>query len=389
MLLRTEPLESQVAALISSHPEQPLIPITQKNVAAMVETATVQRFTSPSGDHPVIVWHPTKPLLLTLYDIALWAIDGIPIHQFGSLGFGGWYNNGSHFAVQDKLPAYRIDAYDPLRQQIDYLESSASLMMYPNPSRPLIGLTDTSQIHGWIPHDRTIMTFDSVPHPMSQYLQWSPDGNWLLMLARSRYTPEYRLTEGAFLSMWNAEGHLLWHQHLNILDVSRPQWSPDSQHFVTRQMNIVQWWDRDGTIVNEYHLPSTPNMNHETLYHDSKSILAWSPTGRYLAVPSATAVYLFMADGELIGELFAGNESGIMCLAWHPTSPLITIGYWDGIIRLWSLEGICLHSIPAYSQGSKSLGTPYMLRWRTDGSYLAAALRNYSVHLYGLADQDD
>ena len=105
--------------------------------------------------------------------------------------------------------------------------------------------------------------------------------------------------------------------------------------------------------------------------------VAWSPDGRLLAAGNlGWIVRIFTHDGVELHTLGA-HEQSVLSVAWHPAGALLASASSDGTVRVWeftSREGPSVVAVIPSEGGS--------VAWSPDGTLLAMSGRGGSLHVY-------
>jgi WD40 repeat protein len=155
-----------------------------------------------------------------------------------------------------------------------------------------------------------------------------------------------------------APKELVWKgSHLDVT------WSPDARFVVsTMQENALHGW----RVADGAHMRMTG-------YPAKTRSLSWSGDGKWLASSGADAAVLwpFQSKDGPMGK--APREIGlrparVTCVAFHPTAPVVALGYLDGCILLARLgDNSELMARPPAGDGE----TVTALAWSKNGRHLA------------------
>ena len=102
--------------------------------------------------------------------------------------------------------------------------------------------------------------------------------------------------------------------------------------------------------------------------------LAWSPTGKALAIAAGKKVSLWSPEGELLAE--CTEESGtVLALAWHPSQDYLVVAHAKGI-SIRHPDTLELSDIKESNSAVMSLF------WSPNGDYLASGCADTSVRFW-------
>lgn len=139
-------------------------------------------------------------------------------------------------------------------------------------------------------------------------------------------------------------------------------WSPDARFLVTgtQEAALHVWWLRDKRDL------------HFAGYRTKPRSLVWDPRGRWLATSGHLGVLLWTLEGKEAPSARITAQLGqrpevATAIAWHPRSPILAVGYHDGVVLLaehGERGGVLFLR--------RDDGTPVTaLAWKPDGSTLA------------------
>lgn len=139
-------------------------------------------------------------------------------------------------------------------------------------------------------------------------------------------------------------------------------------------------WSSDGTMLA--HADSTGYVSIESLMtgevggaetYDRDAIWAmdWEPNGAFLVVgTNSGTLQIFQPDqGHLGTEVVSLREDhiDIFSVNWHPTLPLVGVGYADGLVEIWNP-----YTYDLIQRVQEQTGSPVMsISWSPDGRQLA------------------
>lgn len=213
--------------------------------------------------------------------------------------------------------------------------------------------------------------------------RWSADGHTFAAIEGINSQQHIGEAEVCRLTMWTSAGELCYRSEPLPAIVFPPYWHPCKEVCVLVADSHLLWWENDIiTII-------CPLAGHRPW----DAAAGWDASGAYLAVMAGPLILVFAADGTLHSHLETDWDVGFESLAWHPAEPVLATGAWDSMIRLWSPDGELLTTLSADPRPAPpisrrtSIGTPMIVTWSADGAFLAAALRDGSIYLYGIDDQ--
>ena len=156
-------------------------------------------------------------------------------------------------------------------------------------------------------------------------LAWSPDGEMVVTGV-----------ENGEIRIWNQEGHLTNVFNFHRTAVICMRWSPNSQHFVSMDVdNVAILWDiSSGTVLQHYELKSmgsSVSNNPESLGVD----IEWVDERRFVLPNYNGTIGVYeTTESKPIGKLI-GHQSAISCLEFHPVKKLLASAADDFTIRIW------------------------------------------------------
>ncbi|MBN1965382.1 MAG: hypothetical protein JW910_12105, partial [Anaerolineae bacterium] len=109
--------------------------------------------------------------------------------------------------------------------------------------------------------------------------------------------------------------------------------------------------------------------------------LAWTPDGGSLVVAGAPGVWVYnAADVTAAPRLLAGHTETVRSVDVSPTGALIVSGSVDDSVRLWdTASGAQVLALQDATTAARDL---YVVRFFPDGSRVAAAGGDYTVHVW-------
>jgi WD40 repeat protein len=196
-----------------------------------------------------------------------------------------------------------------------------------------------------------------------EQLAWTPDGTVLAAAASKT------------ISLWRGEESLgIWYDGRR--QILAMDWAPDNKRLATASNKGLYLWrldQADSSHAEPMQLLSFPG---------APVAVAWQPNGQALAVGTQDGFLQIWRQGAMSKGPRGDNKASqltmkgypgkVVCLAWHPTLPLIATAGGPDVV-LWSL--------PRTGKGAK--GQPLrqhrkavtVLRWSPDGTLLASGDR--------------
>lgn len=231
-------------------------------------------------------------------------------------------------------------------------------------------------------------------------VEYSPDGNWLLVVAGT----EFRLYKGT------GELVFVFDQHEST--VSNVCWRPDSKFFASACYSAVRFfdvrykvpkqtlrwknsmlslsWSPDfkflcsGTQDSRIHfwpLPYKEGTDFEMSgYRGKVKSLSWDSKSKFVASNCWSEIVLWPFDGKApLGKepiVLTHSQARITSLCFHNNSTLLATGDKEGLLAFY--EPIIVQE---YLAAVKLDSEVVELAWNKDGSYLAAGTSNGSLYI--------
>ncbi|NQT16470.1 MAG: SUMF1/EgtB/PvdO family nonheme iron enzyme, partial [Planctomycetes bacterium] len=182
---------------------------------------------------------------------------------------------------------------------------------------------------------------------------------------------------GKLIACGMATGHIRIHdaktlEPVRIIDggagpIHGVAWSPDGTRLASTSgyPATIRTWTAEGVPGPLYSL-----TNENSIFHE----VAWHPEGEYVTVKDPARVRHYGRDGEYWEVPYDGVRP--RSFSWSPKGEWLAVGYGDGTIRLWQLDGTAgpvFEGEHTYADG---------LAWSPDGSRLASAGYEGKVHVW-------
>lgn len=190
-------------------------------------------------------------------------------------------------------------------------------------------------------------------------LAWSPDGEMVVTGV-----------ENGEIRIWNQEGHLTNVFNFHRSAVICMRWSPNSQHFVSMDVdNVAILWDiSSGTVLQHYELKSlgsSVSNNPESLGVD----IEWVDERRFVLPNYNGTIGVYeTTESKPIGKLI-GHQGAISCLEFHPVKKLLASAADDFTIRIWhGSNSNSTHCFYGHAQAITSL------QWLTEDLLISGSM---------------
>jgi WD40 repeat protein len=183
-------------------------------------------------------------------------------------------------------------------------------------------------------------------------LAWSPLGD--------------RLAAGGvdgLTRVFNEQGEEVVRTTDNLNMVTAVAWSSGGALATGDQNGRVQFWEADLQLSKAVDLGP-----------DRINALRWSNDGRRLAVVSDQIRFLD-PNGETVGAMEPAT-SPLRSIEWNRADQIATAGD-DGLIRIWSKEGLQSHGIPNPAKRSR-------VHWNASGDKLASASWGQLIEVFDI-----
>ncbi|HPH18889.1 MAG TPA: hypothetical protein PLE32_08935, partial [Haliscomenobacter sp.] len=193
----------------------------------------------------------------------------------------------------------------------------------------------------WDAQGQLIKTFENLKEglgvPASPAAKISPDGQQILTLGRNA------------LQLWDAQGHLI-----KTLQRSTSKkdavFSPDGQRILTYGDSTVMLWNKNGQMLSI--LESGASFVRAIFSPNSAYILtSWGGDKAVFEKKNNPDVKLWDKNGQLIKRLDAGTF-GMNRIIFSPDGQSIFGTGYDGIERLWNIEGQLINKIELVTPGA-------------------------------------
>jgi WD40 repeat protein len=355
--------------------------VTRTTVSALHQLATVAAF---AGTPRFCFWHPRKPLLC-FSDRATWVWSTPTGQHVRTLEgqWSAWDASGAHFVV---TTAHGIEDWHEGAGAATVISvpDSPIRWMEMHPSKPMLALTtQTNGIMRMTLEPATTIRFVDAAQPMLWRGHWHPSGTTFAAVGTINRHGHQPIPQDCRLVMWRDDGSLCYQSDPLPMTGYAPYWHPYDHQCVLVGDSSLIWWKDDRITA----------MTTQTSYHPWDEVAGWDGSGTYLAVLNEQQIQVILADGTPYAHVEIDPTVGFESLAWHPHEPLFATGSWDSLIRVWSADGMLLHTVSADPRPREwgrtdrtSIGTPMALRWSADGAWLAAALRDGSIFVYGIRE---
>ncbi|NER80601.1 MAG: hypothetical protein F6K42_13710, partial [Leptolyngbya sp. SIO1D8] len=201
-----------------------------------------------------------------------------------------------------------------------------------------------------------LTNFEIEGFTIAKYAQLSPDGQYILIsgINSEDGEPVWNPSNDV-VQVLDFEGNQLATIKLGVMELRVTQFSPDGQSFVTGGSNVeTTLWDLQGNTLAVFgeHKRTTRDVQFSS---DGKLIFI------HQGLPSNEngTAQLWTVQGSQITDFstvsITDYDSSITSGQFSPDNKLIAIGYRDGTIRLWNVQGILLKTFKAHPSNIEAI----------------------------------
>ncbi len=205
-------------------------------------------------------------------------------------------------------------------------------------------------------------------------VNFSPDGQ-IIVSASFDHT----------IKLWNINGTLLKTLRGHTLPVLDVHFSPDGKILASASRDkTVKLWNEDGQFIKNLGDEQLSNLSKKKpkltspAANGSINSLSFSPDGKKIATASADGeIKLWSIDGKLLKSLPKASDT-ILSISFSPDSKLLASANWDNTINIWDQNGNLLKTLKGHSNSVLSVN------FSPDGQLLASGSVDNSVKLWKL-----
>lgn len=277
-----------------------------------------------------------------------------------------WSTDGSALLVGDaggELQRLGGDG-EPLARWLGHTTGVTRLRLQPGNDAVLASAGEDGRVVLWDATSGAQLSLLADEGAWVEQLTWTPDGKVLAAAASKT------------ISLWRGEESLgIWYDGRR--QILAMDWAPDNKRLATASNKGLYLWRLD----NADHGDAEPMQLLS--FPGAPVAVAWQPNGQALAVGTQDGFLQIWRQGATSkgprGDAKAsqltmrGYPGKVVCLAWHPTLPLIATAGGPDVV-LWSL--------PRTGKGAKGQPlrhhrkTVTVLAWSPDGRLLASGDRD-------------
>lgn len=192
-------------------------------------------------------------------------------------------------------------------------------------------------------------------------LDWSPDGNHLLVLGRYK------------LLVWNTQN-----------SSEDPEWSLLGGYFSTPAVSLDGQTIAVGSAPGVLLITASGGLKSFIYSEDLLYNLSWSPDGRRIAASTNRHLEILDPAGlEPLRALDTVHTNSIGAVAWSPAGDVIASGSYDETVKFWDPEG---HWVRNTNPTSQHTGSVEAVSWSPSGRRLVSAGEGGQLNVWNAAD---